>query len=231
VVATDGTMTPLVDGAPRPVRSGDALLYSRRGLLVVDPRAARTWPLSRDNGVDRWDTGMVAGDGTTWASAAVDGQVWLGWNRGGSWRHHVMPADQPPSLPGYIAVAGDHVVSISGYDGATILPVADFAVTTDGGTTWRDLHRHDLPFTYVDAMAATDGGTLYLVTEDGHGGRGLLRTTDRTWTRFTETPNPHHLAVLVPAGDHVLAQGGSYDAPALFALDDSGRSTAVPLTR
>jgi hypothetical protein len=228
VVATDGTVTPLVEGAPRPVTSGDALLSGRKGLLVVDPRTARTWPLPRENGVDRWDRGTVAEDGTAWASAAVGGQVWLGWNRGGSWRHHVMLADQPRSLPGYVAVAGDHVASISGYDGATILPVADLAVTTDGGATWRDLHQRDLPFTYVDAMAATSGGTLYVVTA---GAEHLFRSTGTTWTRFTEVPNPHRLDVLVPAGDRVLAQGGTYDNPELFALDDSGHATPVPLTR
>lgn len=231
VIAADGTVTALLDGSPRPVTSGDALLYGRKGLLVVDARTARTWPLSRDQGVDRWVTGTVAEDGTAWATAAVGGEVWLGWNRGGSWRHHVMPADQPRSLPGYLAVAGDHVASVSGYDGATILPVADFAVTTDGGSTWHDLHQRDLPFTFVDAVAATAGGTLYVITEDGHGGRGFFRTTDRTWTHFAEVPNPHHLDVLVPAGDRVLAQGGSDDSPALFALDDSGRATPVPLTR
>jgi len=230
VIAND-RVTALVDGTAGPVTSADALVPTRRGLVVVDPRTARSWPLTREAGVDRWDIGMIAEDGTTWASAVVGGDVWLGWNRGGSWRHHVMPADQSPSLPGYIAVAGTHVASVSGFDGATILPVADLAVTSDGGSTWRDLHQRDLPFRYVDAMAATTGGTLYVLTEDGHGGRGLFRSTDTSWTRFAEMPNPDHLEALVPSGDHVLAQGGSSDAPALFALDDAGHSTPVALSR
>jgi hypothetical protein len=232
LVTAQGAVRQLVDGKPGEVTPDDALVPGRHGLYVADPRTATLWPLPRPAGAGGFGSVVVAPDATTWASMSVGGEVWLAWTSGGTWQHHVMPADEPhDDLPAYVAVAGDHVAGVSGYDGATILPVADLAVTADGGKTWRDLHQRDLPFTYVDAMAATAGGTLYVVTEDGHGGRGFFRTTDRTWTRFAELPNPHHLEVLEPAGDHVLAQGGSYEDPALFLLDDRGHSTPVPLAR
>jgi hypothetical protein len=80
-------------------------------------------------------------------------------------------------------------------------------------------------------LAATSGGTLYVIGEDGHGGVDLFRTTDATWTRFVVVPNPERISALQPAGAGVLAQGGSYDDPALFTLDDAGHATPLPLTR
>jgi hypothetical protein len=232
VVSADGSVRSVVDSGPGANTRDSALVYGRSGLLVVDGRTARAWPLPRIDGLERWNTGVITSDGTTWTTGTVDGAVWVAWLTGNTWQHHVMPAPQGTGqLPGYVAAAGDHVASVSGYDGATILPVADLAVTTDAGQTWTDLHQSDLPFTYVDAIAATPGGTLYVLTEDGHGGRGLFRSIDRTWTRFAQVPDAHHLEVLEPAADGVLAQGGTNNDPELFTLDDAGRATPVPIAR
>jgi hypothetical protein len=233
VVAADGTVRPLSAGEPGELTPDDALVPGRNGLLVADARTATTWPLPRPAGVERWTQPVVSTDGTIWGSTLVGDQVQVWWTGDATatsgWQHRSLPGDQPGSdLPGYTAVAGQHVATMSGSDGATILPVVDFAVTTDGGATWRDLRRGDVPFDSVDAMAATSGGTLYVVTA---GGEHLFRTTDDTWTRFVEMPNPDHIDALVPAGDRVLAQGGSYDSPVLLELDTEGHATKVPLAR
>ena len=230
VVGADGVVRPVVDGVPRPARAGDVVVSAENRLLLVDPRTGQSWPLPPAQGVDRWHQGLVSPDGTLWATALVGGQVWLAWSTdGASWQHHAMPGDRVGNdIPGYLAAGGDHVASVSGSDGATVLPVVDFAVTTDDGRTWTDLDRQDVPFDTVDAMAATSGGTLYVVTA---GGEHLFRSTDDTWRHFTELPNPDHVDVLVPAGDRVLARGGSWDAPVLHSYDSSGDATTVTVTR
>jgi hypothetical protein len=231
-VVVDGTgrVRPLVPGKAGSVSAPDALAFGRNGLLAIDAGAATSSPLPLADGVDQWIQGVV-GDATVWALSLRDGRPTVSWRTtgGGSWQHHVTPVEETHgALPGYLAVSGDHVATVTGYDGATILPVADVAVTADGGRTWPDLHKDDLPFDTVDAMAATTGGTLYVVTA---GGRHLFRSTDGSWTRFTEVPNPHRIDALQPAGRRVLGQGGSSTAPELVALDDAGRSTSVPVAR
>lgn len=230
VVGADGSVRPVVDGDARPARAGDVVVSADNRLLLVEPRTGESWPLPPAQGVDRWDQGVVGPDGTLWATALRGNEVWLAWSTdGASWQHHVMPGDRPGNdLPGYVAAAGEHVASVSGSDGATIFPVVDFAVTSDGGRTWTDLGRQDLPFGTVDAMAATSDGTLYVATA---GGEQLFRSTDDTWRRFAEMPNPDRVDVLVPAGDHVLARGGSRDAPALLSYDADGQVTPIPLSR
>jgi hypothetical protein len=226
-----GGALPLVRVEEGIVSRGDVLVRSNDGLAVVDPKRGDVWQLFPASGFQGWAQGMIAADGTTWAMPALDQESWIAWQRGGDsgWEHHVMPAENSDrALPGYVAVAGDRVAAVSGYDGATILPVADVAVTTDGGESWVDLHHEDLPFDTVDGLAATSGGTLYVVTA---GGEHLFRSADSTWTRFVEVPNPRRLAVLQPAGRRVLAQGGTRGQPLLFALDDDGEATLVPLDR
>jgi hypothetical protein len=227
VVDRSGKVRRIQRGSPGSVSAGDALVRFTRSLAVVDPDTARWWPLPAGDGAGGWITGTVAADGTTWAMPASDEEVRVAWSDGAAWQHHVLPSTDVGALPGYLAVAGDHVAALSGYDGATVLPVADLAVTADGGRTWTDLHQADLPFRYVDAMAATSGGTLYVVTP---GGEKLYRSTDDTWTHFAEIPNPGRADQLVPAGDRVIARGGSSTQPILVALDDAGRATPVGLT-
>jgi hypothetical protein len=230
VVDPSGGTTPLRQVAAGNVRPGDVLVSrGKGGLALVDPGSAEFWPLPTEPGTEGWGQGEVATDGTIWALPFLSGASRISWSRTGSaWQHHVMPSgDGRPALPGYLAVSGDHVAAMTAYDGATVLPVADLAVTSDGGRTWTDLHQTDLPFRYVDSMAATSGGTLYLVTP---GGEHLYRSTDATWTRYVEVPNPTHADTLVPAGDHVIARGGGTE-PVLVALDDAGRAASVPLER
>jgi hypothetical protein len=230
--AAQGQTRQVTPAASRTVGAGDVFIGEKGHLVVVDPRTATSWPLATAPDRDSWVQAAVGADGSIWAMTLRNNDVPTIWSlsasAGSAWRQHVMAStDTHDSVPGYFATSGDHIAALSGYDGATVLPVADLAVTTDGGRTWTDLHQSDLPFKYVDAMAATSGGTLYVVTPAG---QHLYRSTDDTWTRFTEVPNPSHADSLVPAGDHVLARGGTFEAPVLEALDDAGRSAPVPLT-
>jgi hypothetical protein len=210
--------------------AGTVFVHSRKALLVVDPRSAKAWPLGSAPDGGSWTSATLSATGTTWAMAMVGDQSRISWSPDGArWQHHTMPADEPGgALPAYVAVTEDHVAAVSGYDGATVLPVADLAVTSDGGRSWTDLHQADLPFQYVDAIAATSGGTLYVTTA---GGEKLYRSTDTAWTRFVEVPNPTRADSLVPAGDRVIGRGGSFTEPVLVAFDDAGRAEPVPLTR
>jgi hypothetical protein len=232
LVDDQGSTRTITKVASSTVSTGDVFIGGK-SLQVVDPGTGTFWPLGTAPDQGTWTQAAVAADGAMWAMSFRGNNLPIIWGRGGAagsgWRQHVLAStDAHDSLPGYLAVAGGHVAALSGYDGATVLPVADLAVTADGGRTWTDLHQSDLPFKYVDAMAATSGGTLYVVTP---GGEHLYRSSDASWTRFTEVPNPTRADSLVAAGDHVLARGGTVDAPVLVALDDVGHAKPVPITR
>ncbi|MGY2873895.1 hypothetical protein ACVW00_001085 [Marmoricola sp. URHA0025 HA25] len=214
------------------VAPGDVFVQVRQALLV-DPRTATAWQLATTPDLGNWVQASVAGDGSIWAMRERGHDLPMVWSKtlspASPWKQHLMTStDTHDSLPGYLATSGDHVAALSGFDGATVLPVADLAVTADGGATWTDLHQSDLPFRYVDSMAATSGGTLYVVTPAGE---HLYRSTDASWTRFTEVPNPTRADTLVAAGDRVLARGGTFEDPVLVALDSAGHSTPVPVAR
>jgi len=213
--------------------AADQVVVTRgNGLVVVDPASATFWALPAAPGVAQNAQAVISGNGTTWAIATAEHQeTWIAWRPDSTslWQHHAMPADHPGStLPGYLAVSDEHVAAVSGADGATILPIVDFAVTIDGGRTWTDLRQADLPFTTVDAMAATTGGTLYVVTA---GGEHLYRSSDSSWTHFKELPNPDRVDVLVSAGDRVVAKGGTYKKPTLIEYDDAGNATDLIASR
>jgi hypothetical protein len=218
-----------VEGDPA---AGQVVVTRGDHLVVVDPASGTFWPLPAAPGVSRATQAVISSNGTTWAIAAAEHEeTWIAWKPDSTsgWQHHKMPADQPGStLPGYLAVSGDHVAAVSGSDGATILPVVDFAVTTDGGSTWTDLRKTDLPFDAVDAMAATSGGTLYVLSA---GGEHLYRSSDSSWTHFTELPNPHKADELVSAGARIVARGGTIHKPTLIEYDDAGNATDLVAPR
>ncbi|RNM17184.1 hypothetical protein [Nocardioides pocheonensis] len=233
VIDLHGRSRPIVPAASGKVRPGDVFIRDGKDLVLVDPRTATSWALPTEPDRGAWVQASVADDGSIWAMTTRGHDLPMLWSKEPSaqspWRQHLMQSSDPhDALPGYLATSGRHVAALTGYDGATVLPVADLAVTSDGGQTWVDLHQSDLPFQYVDSMAATSGGTLYVVTPAGE---HLYRSTDDSWTRFAEVPNPAAVGTLVPAGDHVLARGGSFEAPTLVALDDAGQATPVPLAR
>lgn len=230
VVGRDGAIRPIRPVERGAVTASDVLVRVGKGLAVVDPARAVEWPLPPPAGTEGWDVGTVQGDGTVWATSfrfdptlvqvghSEDGRAWT--------QHVVSDTREDGTAPsGLLAVAGDHVATMSSYDGATVLPVGVLAVTTDGGATWTHLRPEDLPFRYVDAMAATAGGTLYVAPA---GARRLYRSTDATWTRFAVVPGSRGFDRLQPDGDRVLAGGGTLADPELVTFDDAGDSHPWP---
>jgi hypothetical protein len=110
------------------------------------------------------------------------------------------------------------------------VPVGTFAVSADDGRHWADLTREQLPFDFVDSMAATSGGTLYVVGDpDGRGRWRLFRSTDASWTHFEQVPGARDVDQLTPGGPVVLGRTGSPEEPQLVAYDDRGNRTDVPI--
>jgi hypothetical protein len=236
----DGRSRPVADAAGGDVTAGDVLARTRaKGLAVVDPRSATTWDLPGPSGAKSWEVGAVGSDGTTWlmpmaGGGTPPGVVALHWLRDARWHQHVL-WDQRRStggtaMPGVLAVSGHHVAAVSSFDGATLTPVGKVAVSADNGETWTDLTRDQVPFETVDSMAATSGGTLYVVgVTRGLGQWRVFRSTDATWTHFESVPAPPATSGLQPAGPVVLAVSGSGKDVRLLAFDDHGMRPEVPI--
>jgi hypothetical protein len=234
VVDDSGRWRPLQSVPSGKVAAGDAFVQLGKSLGVVDPATAQLWPLPAPDGVEGWVAGTIAADGTVWATPSVPAppiDVRISWLQPGSatsaWQHHTFSTtfDDGPA-PGPIAVAGDHVAALAMHDGVDVATYGVFAVTTDAGATWSDLHPSDLPFDNVDALAATSSGTLYVATTASDGAGRLFRSTDRTWTRFTEVSGARGVHQLVAAGDLVIARGGTLSRPEALTLDDAGHVTS-----
>ncbi|HEU4566928.1 MAG TPA: hypothetical protein VFR99_02775 [Marmoricola sp.] len=238
VVSPDGTSAPLRDVDSGTVRPGDLLLRAGRGFAVADPRTATAWPLQAPGAVGV-ATATIAADGTPWVMPApgrdrASGKVTVRWSRQGTWHEHLLSRGTRdtggPAMPGLLTTAGHHVVAMSSFDGATVLPVGTFAVSADDGRHWTDLTREQLPFDFVDSMAATSGGTLYVVGDpDGRGRWRLFRSTDASWTHFEQVPGARDVDQLTPGGPVVLGRTGSLEEPGLVAYDDHGNRTDVPI--
>ena len=239
VVDPTGASRSLRETGPEPIRSGDLVVRRGKvGLAVVDPRAGTTWPLLSPAGHEGWFDGTVSPDGTAWllpAPAPGQGEhtVEVRWLRAGTWHGHELwkgtPSTGGTTVPGLLAVSGTHVVAMSSFDGATVLPVGTFAVSTDSGDHWSDLTKAQLPFDAVDTIAATSGGTLYVQGYAHDRYAGLFRSTDASWTHFVLVPGSGRVGGLAPGGPVVLAVTGSWKHPGLAAFDDHGNRTEVPL--
>jgi hypothetical protein len=236
VVDDDGRSRPLRAVRSGEVVVGDALVRLGKSLGVVDPVAATYWPLPAD-GPDGWVDGAITADGTVWATSAHPApiDVRLSWLAPGAttptWLHHTFSTTFHDGVsPGPLAVAKEHAAAPSMHDGVDVATYGRFAVTVDGGATWSDLRPSDLPFDNVDAMAATSGGTLYVASLDDHGHDRLFRSTDSSWTRFSEVRGAPEVSQLVQAGDQVVARGGTLDQAEIYRLDDAGhvRHWAAP---
>lgn len=232
LLGSDGTTREVQQVAPRSVTAGDALLRVRqevrKGLTVVDPAAAESWSLPDDQGVGGWGEGALAPDGAVWATTSLPDPtagVQISWlePRTSTWQHHTISTSFAEGVAaGPVAVANDHVAALAMHDGVDVATFGTFSVTTDGGVSWSDLRPRDLPFDNADAVAATTGGTLYVASTDARGEDHVFRSTDDTWTHFTEVPGARGADRLVAAGDRVVARRGTTSRTELFTLDDQG---------
>lgn len=238
-VDPDGSTRPIADADGGTVTAGDVLVRVGKSLAVVDLRSEETWPLPLPRHVAGWVDGTVSTDGTAWllpepAPGTLVRTIQVRWFRAGAWHQHLLwraaPSVGGTPMPGLLVSSGEHVAAMSSFDGATVLPVGTFAVTADDGRHWTDLTKRQLPFDFVDSMAATDGGTLYVVgSPDGRGAWELFRSTDASWTNFEQVPGAHDIAGLDSGGPVVLAFSGSLGQPGLVAYDDHGNRADVPI--
>ena len=195
-------------------RTPDAFIAGRQGWLAVDTGTATAGelpPIGEDTDIAAAD---VTDDGTVVALPETAGpaRVRVATYANGQWSVQKVSTGD---MPGYVRAGGDHVAALASTDGATVSPVSTLAVSTDG-RDWTMLHRGDVPFDAVEAMAATDTGTLYVGTP-----QGLFRTTDDSWTRFTRA-SAKSVPLVGSIGDRVVVKTG---ADTYAGLDADGHST------
>ena len=236
VVATDGSTRALTRGSFD--FTPDAFVQGGSGALAVDTHTGRTAPLPRPPNADGVAEAKRAADGAVLALPllAGPGRVSLARLDKGQWSTTPVPAGD---LPGILAVSGDHAAALASSDGATVLPVETLAVSTDNGKHWTMLGKADVPFQFVESMAAA-GGSLFVTTPEGL----LYRSAGSDWTRFSRVHTPT-VTGLVSAGNRVLGRltdiGGtsgfqqtptdqlvSYDSQGKHQLLPDPRSTSAP---
>ena len=201
---------------------------SRRAVVLSATRS----PVSRPNGVRRWQTVTTDGAGGLWAFAFGDGtpgpmDVWHSPD-GTAWSSsRIQLPLSDTAFPAYLEADGTHAAALAGYDGATLLPVAALAVTADAGRGWAILGADDVPFTFVDGMATAPDGSLYVLGETDRRGAvtALFRSTDDLWTTFAKVDLPGGLqpSSITRTADGVVVDGGS----GYVVLGDGG--TAGPV--
>ena len=192
----------------------NGFIWGRNGLLAVDTTTGAAGSLPPIGDVADIAQAAVTADGTVIAMPQTSGpaRVRIATYRNGAWTTQQV---SDGNLPGYVVTGGNHVAALASTDGATISPVSTLAVSTDG-RDWTMLHRGDVPFDAVEAMAATDTGTLYVGTP-----QGLFRTTDDSWTHFTRA-SAKSVPLVGSIGDRVVVKTG---ADTYAGLDADGHST------
>ena len=217
LLSPNGAATALHPGAREPLagRGGSVAVVrsGKVGLDAVDTRTGATWPLPLPPGADAVIEGGVAANGTLWALPAFagPGRVEVDWLAGDRWHAHQLTgaAGSRLAVPGGLVQWGTtssptRVAVLSTFDGAMSSPVGVLALSSDSGTSWRQLTRTDVPFGTVDSMAADAAGALYVA--DVHG--RVWRSVDGRWDRFTRVPGLRRANGLQPAGEGVLAEVG-----------------------
>lgn len=213
VVHPDGTTTAL-HKVGRLGSAPDGFVPGRDGWLAVDTTTGAAGSLPPIGDVADIAQAAVTNDGTVVAMPQTSGpaRVSIATYRDGAWSTQRV---SDGNLPGYVVPGGDHVAVLASTDGATISPVATLAVSANGHD-WTMLHKADLPFDAVEAMAATDTGALYVGTP-----QGLFRSTDDSWTHFTRA-SPGSAPLIGSIGDQVVVKTGS---DSYAGLDADGHST------
>jgi hypothetical protein len=224
VVHPDGSLTPITTVARLVPRPGDTFFAKVHGLRLVDADRGRMTRLPDAPGTDGVDVATVAADGSVVGMAARPPLenptgTWVVMLHGTTWSRVSLserPEDGP--LPGYVVTSGGHIAAMSTYDGATVAPVGTLGISADRGRTWTRLHRHDVPFTTVDSIAATSTGVLYVATPEG----ALYRSAGHDWTTFVRVHLPGRIGQIQSAGHEVAGLTGDYPDLHLLLLDDSG---------
>ncbi|HET7386257.1 MAG TPA: hypothetical protein VFJ19_06270 [Nocardioidaceae bacterium] len=217
----DTHTTTLRHVASGSVRTGDIAVSTEKGWMVVDPSAATEWPVDTGQHGELVEFAVVSG-GTLWAESRhrVDGRNVISIDHltsDGRWIRHTIEGTLPEGDGSGLVVSGDHVVAITGPNGVDATVPDHFTVSSDGGSTWTQVPRRDLPFDTIESWAATSGGTLYVAEAGGH----LWRSTDDSWTHFEQVPG--QVSDLQPSGRWVL--GRFLDSNRVIAqLGDSGHA-------
>jgi hypothetical protein len=89
-----------------------------------------------------------------------------------------------------------------------------FAVTSNGGATWRSLERGERPFNGVDDAVAA-GGQLYVDAWPG----GFWRSTDSSWTSFAPVEPPARRVTLHADDGFVTMSDYTADALTVWRFD------------
>jgi hypothetical protein len=222
IVRPDGELvTWQVSGShAQPVSDAVALLFAKRRALLLDVNTAEGRP-----GVavpaDWIDSVTLDEKGQVWALAVRNNQYVLARSRDGrsSWAIHVLPVGlQGRVYPNLVVSSDGHAAVLTRFFAPTGPGPAleRLTVTSDGGGTWSDFVRADLPFGFV-MCSATAGGRLLVVDNHVH----LWRSND-DWTSFRQVRDAPGLYLLAAAGQYVLSEG---DDPSHLQLSDDGGLT------
>jgi hypothetical protein len=192
LVAPDGTVRPFRPHPGQEIEDGDVIAPAGAGhVRLLRPGSATDHVLSL--GIDV--VPLATAEGTLYGflnpqtSFGLPDPVQVGsWSGSGDWSSHVVG----DLFDLEVVAHGDHAAAWvcdeggHGYGGdGRVCGSEGFAVTGDGGNTWRDLAPGERPFDQIDQAVAANG---HLFVKSWP--KGFWRSTDPSWTSFAPVRLP-----------------------------------------
>jgi hypothetical protein len=222
LVDTEGRTRPL-ERQRHEAATVNALIDGGAKVLAVEARSATTGFLPAPTGHLRIALGTVTANGTTVASLETAGptpaHVSVATLDQSDWKKTVLSEGNVTSA---LVSGGEHVAALASYDGIDSWAVGTLAVSPDSGRHWTQLHKADVPFDDLDALAATSTGVLFVSTVHGQ----VFRSTNDAWTSFVAMPQFRNCFVIGAIGDRILVQAPD---KTYHAVDGTGHATGVEL--
>lgn len=187
IIGAEGEKRLLHPGdPPLPIQPGHVAAEDRFGPVVVDPKTTNEWSLLRPSEELEYGAAVIESDGTIWGEvfdspSPRGGPIQVVWSTdlGRTWSEQFL-AVGPQVAPGLLTVSGDHVAAFASSAVATVRPVRQMIVTSDGGANWTRLDPATLPFTDISSLVSTASGRLFVSDVAGT----VWRSTDPSWTHF-----------------------------------------------
>ncbi|NNM45478.1 hypothetical protein [Knoellia koreensis] len=245
VVTVDG-VTPLIvraDGTAKQATASDgsipasakhqAVVLATGSALVVDLDSARSYRMPKPNGLSL----MAVASGTpngVFAEAMDLGdksRTSIVWSRdGAAWQRRALGGDNAQAgqaIYGALTGRGDRVVASWSANPAGQLDRTEnqpLVVTTDGGTTWREVTLRGIPAdTTIRALGLTEDGTLFVLDT----ANTLWRTESSDWTEAVRVAGVGEVTRLFVGPESAYAMPGLVGKPAAYGVTPEGDVTPL----